>query len=80
MLKWHCLTVCYKLRIRHLILREVDQGASSDQILQCLTSISEVGVFCSERFPRERMDISNVVAELNRTKANFLHGRHGLPA
>jgi serine/threonine protein kinase len=62
------------------LLREVDQGASSDQILQCLTSISEVGVFCSERFPRERMDISNVVAELNRTKANFLHGRHGLPA
>ncbi|KAB5516880.1 hypothetical protein DKX38_027528 [Salix brachista] len=34
------------------------------------------GVFCSEKFPRERMDISSAVAELNRTKANFL-GRRG---
>lgn len=56
------------------LLREVDQGASSHQIQQCLISICDVGVFCSEKFPRERMEIRNVVAELNRMKANFLQG------
>lgn len=59
------------------LLTEVDQGKGTDQIVECLISISKIGVFCSEKFPKERMDISNVVAELNRTKANFL-GRHGL--
>ncbi|KAG5227465.1 LRR receptor serine/threonine-protein kinase [Salix suchowensis] len=55
------------------LLIEVDQA---DQIVKCLISISKIGVFCSEKFPRERMDISSIVAELNRTKANFL-GRRG---
>ncbi|XP_034899008.1 LRR receptor-like serine/threonine-protein kinase EFR [Populus alba] len=59
------------------LLTEVDQGKGTDQIVECLISISKIGVFCSEKFPKERMDISNVVAELNRTKANFL-GRHRL--
>lgn len=54
------------------LLTEVDQGKGTDQIVECLISISKIGVFCSEKFPKERMDISNVVAELNRTKANFL--------
>ena len=54
------------------LLIEVDQA---DQIVECLISICEIGVFCSEKFPRERMDISSAVAELNRTKANFLGGR-----
>uniref|UniRef100_A0A6N2N6C1 non-specific serine/threonine protein kinase n=1 Tax=Salix viminalis TaxID=40686 RepID=A0A6N2N6C1_SALVM len=57
------------------LLREADQGASSHQIQQCLIAICEVGVFCSEKFPRERMEIRNVVAELNRMKASFLQGR-----
>ncbi|XP_052304473.1 probable LRR receptor-like serine/threonine-protein kinase At3g47570 isoform X3 [Populus trichocarpa] len=59
------------------LLTEVDQGRGTDQIVECLISISKIGVFCSEKFPKERMDISNVVAELNRAKANFL-GRRGL--
>lgn len=59
------------------LLTEVDQGKGTDQIVECLISISKIGVFCSEKFPKERMDISNVVAELNRTKANFL-GRYRL--
>nr|TKR84344.1 hypothetical protein D5086_0000258920 [Populus alba] len=54
------------------LLTEVDQGKGTDQIVECLISISKIGVFCSEKFPKERMDISNVVAELNRAKANFL--------
>uniref|UniRef100_A0A6N2LU92 non-specific serine/threonine protein kinase n=1 Tax=Salix viminalis TaxID=40686 RepID=A0A6N2LU92_SALVM len=55
------------------LLTEVDQA---DQIVECLISICEIGVFCSEKVARERMDISSAVAELNRTKANFL-GRRG---
>ena len=55
------------------LLIEVEQA---DQMVECLISISEIGVFCSEKFPRERTDISSVVVELNRTKANFL-GRRG---
>ena len=55
------------------LLLEVDQGNDSHKkILECLMSISKVGVFCSEKFPRERMDMSNVVVELNRIKASFL--------
>ncbi|XP_034914103.1 uncharacterized protein [Populus alba] len=54
------------------LLTEVDHGKGTDQIVECLISISKIGVFCSEKFPKERMDISNVVAELNRAKANFL--------
>ncbi|XP_011046077.1 PREDICTED: probable LRR receptor-like serine/threonine-protein kinase At3g47570 [Populus euphratica] len=54
------------------LLTEVDLGKGTDQIVECLISISKIGVFCSEKFPKERMDTSNVVAELNRTKANFL--------
>ncbi|XP_034914044.1 LRR receptor-like serine/threonine-protein kinase EFR [Populus alba] len=53
------------------LLTEVHQGKGTDQIVECLISISKIGVFCSEKFPKERMDISNVVAELNRTKSQF---------
>uniref|UniRef100_A0A6N2NJF2 Protein kinase domain-containing protein n=1 Tax=Salix viminalis TaxID=40686 RepID=A0A6N2NJF2_SALVM len=55
------------------LMIEVDQA---DQIVECLISICEIGVFCSENVARERMDISSAVAELNQTKVNFL-GRHG---
>lgn len=55
------------------LLIEVDQGNDSHKkILECLMSISKVGVLCSEKFPRERMEMSNVVVELNRIKASFL--------
>ncbi|KAG5227421.1 LRR receptor serine/threonine-protein kinase [Salix suchowensis] len=55
------------------LLIEVDQGNDSHQkILECLKSISNVGLFCSEKFPRERMEMNNVVVELNRIKASFL--------
>lgn len=34
----------------------------------CLVSILEIGVACSAQLPRERMDISDVVAELCRIR------------
>ncbi|CAN6565418.1 unnamed protein product [Malus baccata var. baccata] len=42
--------------------------APNDQrkrVLECLTSIARVGVACSVAMPRERKDMSNVVAELS---------------
>ncbi|XP_008368011.2 probable LRR receptor-like serine/threonine-protein kinase At3g47570 [Malus domestica] len=37
----------------------------------CLVSILEIGVACSAQLPRERMDISDVVAELCRIRNKF---------
>ena len=34
------------------------------RVVECLTSIARVGVACSVAMPRERKDMSNVVAEL----------------
>lgn len=42
--------------------------ASNDRrkrVVECLTSIARVGVACSVAMPRERKDMSNVVAELS---------------
>ena len=35
-----------------------------DQVKECLISILRIGLACSEELPRERMDINDVVREL----------------
>lgn len=39
-------------------------SSGSDNIMECLISILEVGVVCSEESPRDRMAISDFVAQL----------------
>ncbi|XP_048446341.1 putative receptor-like protein kinase At3g47110 [Pyrus x bretschneideri] len=46
-------------------LGQDDQRQRADE---CLISLARIGVACSAAMPRERMDASNVVAELCRTK------------
>lgn len=46
------------------LLRDQKFASSSDNILECLISILEVGVVRSEESPRDRMAISDVVAQL----------------
>ncbi|KAJ9683789.1 hypothetical protein PVL29_016335 [Vitis rotundifolia] len=44
----------------------------------CLASIARIGVACSEESPGDRMDIKDVVMELNIIKKVFLGaGNHG---
>ncbi|TQD75970.1 hypothetical protein C1H46_038503 [Malus baccata] len=38
------------------------------RIVECLTSIARIGVACSAAMPRDRKDMSNVVAELCLTR------------
>ncbi|PRQ58185.1 putative protein kinase RLK-Pelle-LRR-XII-1 family [Rosa chinensis] len=46
------------------------------EIGQCLGSIFEIGIVCSSESPRDRMDIDNVVSELNSVRGNFLNRLH----
>lgn len=46
------------------LLQDQKFASSSDNILECLISILEVGVVRSEESPRDRMAISDVVAQL----------------
>ncbi|KAB2596283.1 LRR receptor-like serine/threonine-protein kinase [Pyrus ussuriensis x Pyrus communis] len=41
------------------------QNDQRKRVVECLTSIARVGVACSVAMPRERKDMSNVVAELS---------------
>ena len=71
-----------------ILLKEVEETSSiasdtmkrigNDKALECLVSIMEVGVSCSEEVPRERTNISLVVAELLRIRGILLGTRrHG---
>ena len=42
------------------------------KILECLILIFEIGVSCSMEFPREKMNISDVVAQLNLIREKLL--------
>ncbi|KAJ9172850.1 hypothetical protein P3X46_016048 [Hevea brasiliensis] len=44
-------------------------------IIECLISIFEIGISCSVELPRERMNINDVVAQLNSTKKKLLKAR-----
>ena len=44
----------------------------SPKILECLILIFEIGVSCSMEFPRERMNIIDVVAQLNLIREKLL--------
>ncbi|RXH94618.1 hypothetical protein DVH24_024302 [Malus domestica] len=44
---------------------EAYHKVSETAVVECLTSIARVGVACSVMMPRERKDMSNVVAELS---------------
>ncbi|PRQ58160.1 putative protein kinase RLK-Pelle-LRR-XII-1 family [Rosa chinensis] len=46
------------------------------EIGQCLRSIFEIGIVCSSESPRGRMDIHNVVFELNSVRDDFLNRLH----
>jgi serine/threonine protein kinase len=48
-----------------------DQNGSP-KIHECLVLILGIGVACSTEFPRERMNISAVVVELNKIRQNVL--------
>ena len=52
---------------------EVQNGSS--KILECLTLILGMGVSCSIEFPRERMNINNVVATLYSIREKLLRTR-----
>ncbi|KAG5237802.1 LRR receptor serine/threonine-protein kinase [Salix suchowensis] len=71
-----------------VLLREVEEtsstasdrmrGIGNDKAMECLVSIMEVGVSCSEEVPRERTNISHAVAELLRIRDILLGTRrHG---
>ncbi|KAJ8759168.1 hypothetical protein K2173_004175 [Erythroxylum novogranatense] len=48
-----------------ILLQDGDQSESGNSgTLECVTSIFEVGLACSAEFPRERINISSAVAEL----------------
>ncbi|XP_068331046.1 probable LRR receptor-like serine/threonine-protein kinase At3g47570 [Pyrus communis] len=42
-----------------------DPNDQRQRVVECLTSIARIGVSCSVAMPRERKDMSNVVAELS---------------
>lgn len=44
----------------------------SNKFRKCLISILEIGAACSAELPKERLDISDVVAELCRIKNKYL--------
>ncbi|KAM5555386.1 putative receptor-like protein kinase [Rosa sericea] len=46
------------------------------EIGQCLRSIFEIGIVCSSESPRDRMDIHNVVSELNSVRDDFRNRLH----
>ena len=52
----------------------------SGKILECLVSILKVGISCSAEMPPERMDMSNVVPELQRIRdslsRSMMRGQH----
>jgi serine/threonine protein kinase len=68
-----------------LLVREIRSVDSSDEmdlyhvgsheIFACLMTIIKMGVACSVELPRERMDIGDVVTELNRIKDTLLGTR-----
>ena len=71
-----------------VLLTEVEETSSiasdtmrrigNDKALECLVSIMEVGVSCSEEVPGERTNISHAVAELLRIREILLGTRrHG---
>ena len=45
---------------------------ANDQLEKCLLSVFEVGVACSREWPKERMNMGEVVKELHLIKSNFL--------
>ncbi|CAK7325394.1 unnamed protein product [Dovyalis caffra] len=72
-----------------ILRREVEQASAdasckknyigAHKILQCLTTIIKVGLACSAELPKERMDISTVVAELQGIRDILLGTRrHGI--
>ena len=50
----------------------IQNRIGSPKILECLILIFEIGVSCSMEFPRERMNIIDVVAQLNLIKEKLL--------
>ncbi|GAV91252.1 hypothetical protein CFOL_v3_34651 [Cephalotus follicularis] len=52
------------------------QSRSSHIIHECLNLIIEIGVACSQEFPGERMNISNVVPKLHFLREKLLKSRN----
>lgn len=50
----------------------------NEKVQECLTSIVRIGIACSAESPRERMNISNMAAELHLIRNSLLEsGVHG---
>lgn len=48
------------------------RASTSNRVQECLISILRVGLTCSNEQPKERMDISDAVAELNSIRNKLL--------
>ncbi|GFQ03476.1 LRR receptor-like serine/threonine-protein kinase gso1 [Phtheirospermum japonicum] len=56
----------------NLLMRPAGEDHGSNQTLDCLSSVMELGLKCSVESPRERMKIKDVIAALNKIKLKLL--------
>ncbi|CAL0308387.1 unnamed protein product [Lupinus luteus] len=49
------------------------QQEMEDKFKECLVSLARIGVVCSDEFPAQRMNITNVIVELRAINQKFLH-------
>lgn len=52
-----------------------EKNVSRKTIEECLVSVFRIGVACSEEIPRERLDMGDVVAQLQWIKNSLIGGR-----
>ena len=59
------------------LLEDMDQEAERDSsvMLEALTSVLRIALSCSVEFPRERLDMSDVVIKLSSIKSKLLGTR-----
>nr|GMD48507.1 probable LRR receptor-like serine/threonine-protein kinase At3g47570 [Ipomoea batatas]GMD85180.1 probable LRR receptor-like serine/threonine-protein kinase At3g47570 [Ipomoea batatas] len=60
-------------RVEKIQIRNKGQSCKeNDKFQVCLVCMIKVGVACSVEFPADRMNISDVVGELNKARKSFL--------
>lgn len=60
-------------------LLSIEDGRDVKMLQSILLSIMELGLECCQESPDERIDITNVVIKLNKTKLALVHDRNHSP-